>query len=197
MQIQVTGKHIDLGDSLKEKTIESLKEVVLKYFDHAVDSQVTIEKDGYLTIVHLEVHLGRNIIVRTSESDQEPYTALEKSIHKLEKNIRRYKDKLKAHHTNHDISKEEMAMQYVLSDNYRDQEGHLEPQGSAAIVAETTTYIPLLSVSEAVMRLDLSGNPAFLFKNRSHGQLNMVYVRKDGNIGWVDPEGNKKLHEKK
>lgn len=196
MQVLVTGKHIDLGDSLKQKTIDSLKEVVLKYFDHAVDSHVTIEKIGYLTVVHLEVHLGRNIVIRTSESEEEPYTALEKSVHKLEKNIRRYKDKLKAHHTNHDISKEEMAMQYVLADNYRDQEDH-EPQGGAAIVAETTTYIPLLSVSEAVMRLDLSGNPAFLFKNKSHGQLNMVYVRKDGNIGWVDPEGNKKLHEKK
>ncbi len=196
MQVLVTGKHIDLGESLKQKTIDLLQEVVLKYFDHAVDSHVTIEKCGHFTMVHLEVHLGRNIILRTSESEEEPYTALEKSIHKLEKNIRRYKDKLKAHHTNHDVSKEEIAMQYVLSDNYRDQEDQ-EPQGSAAIVAETTTYIPLLSVSEAVMRLDLSGNPAFLFKNKSHGQLNMVYVRKDGNIGWVDPEGNKKLHEKK
>lgn len=163
MQVLVTGKHIDLGDSLKQKTVDSLKEVVLKYFDHAVDSHVTIEKSGYLTVVHLEVHLGRNIVLRASESEEEPYTALEKAVHKLEKNLRRYKDKLKAHHTNHDISKEEMAMQYVLADNYRDQEDH-EPQGSAAIVAETTTYIPLLSVSEAVMRLDLSGNPAFLFK---------------------------------
>ena len=196
MQVLVTGKHTDLGDALKQKAIDSLNDVVLKYFDHAVDSHVTIEKKGYLTFVDIEVHVGRNIVLRTSESEDDAYKALEKSIHKLEKNLRRYKDKLKAHHSNHDISKEEQAMQYVLADNYRDQKG-TETEGQAAIVAETTTYIPALSVSEAVMRLDLSGNPAFLFKNKTHGQLNMVYVRKDGNIGWVDPEGNKKLHEKK
>lgn len=197
MQVVVTGKHMDLGESLRQKAIDSLQEVVLKYFDHAVDSHVTIEKKGYLTFVDLEVHIGQNIVLRTSESEEDSYVALEHAIHKLEKNLRRYKDKLKAHHSNHDISKEDMAMQYVLSDNYRDQENHQEPQGQAAVIAETTTYIPLISVSEAVMRLDLSGNPAFLFKNRAHGQLNMVYVRKDGNIGWVDPEGNKNLHEKK
>lgn len=164
MQVSVTGKHMDLGESLRQKAIDSLQEVVLKYFDHAVDSHVTIEKKGYLTFVDLEVHIGQNIVLRTSESEEDAYVALERSIHKLEKNLRRYKDKLKAHHSNHDISKEDMAMQYVLSDHYRDQEAHQEPQGQAAIVAETTTYIPLISVSEAVMRLDLSGNPAFLFK---------------------------------
>jgi ribosomal subunit interface protein len=199
MQIEITGKHIDLGPSLKEKITESLTKVVHKYFNDAVDSRVTVEKKNHLVSIHLEVHIGRNIILRTTESESDPYTALEQSIHKLEKNLRRYKERLKAHHSNHDISKEEKAMQYTLGGSYRNMEETEETKEHAqpAIVAETTTYIPHLSVSEAVMRLDLSDSHAFLFKNKSHGHLNLVYVRKDGNIGWVDPEGNKKLHETK
>lgn len=199
MQIIITGKHFDLGDSLKEKVTQLLTKVVHKYFDHAVDAHVVFSKENLSISIHLEVHIGHNIIVRASDSADEVYAALDQAIHTLEKGLRRYKERLKAHHSNHDVSKEEKAMQYILGNSYRNLEEKEETQEHAqpAVIAETTTYIPHLSVSEAVMRLDLSDAHAFLFKNKSHGHLNLVYVRKDGNIGWVDPEGNKKLHENK
>ena len=176
-----------------------ITKVVHKYFDHVVDAHVTVSKENHLVSLHIEVHIGHNIMIRASDAADEPYVALDQAVHTLEKGLRRYKDRLKAHHSNHDISKEEKAMQYVLGNSYRNLDGQEETQDHAqpAVIAETTAYIPHLSVSEAVMRLDLSDSHAFLFKNKSHGQLNLVYVRKDGNIGWVDPEGNKKLHENK
>ncbi|MFN7662732.1 MAG: ribosome hibernation-promoting factor, HPF/YfiA family [Alphaproteobacteria bacterium] len=204
MKIIITGKHFDLGESLKDRITQSLTKVVHKYFDHAMDAHVTVSKENtsrenHLVSIHIEVHIGHNIMVRASDMADEPYVALEQAIHTIEKGLRRYKDRLKAHHSNHDISKEEQAMQYVLGISYRNLEEKEETHEHAqpAVIAETTTYIPHLSVSEAVMRLDLSDSHAFLFKNKSHGQLNLVYLRKDGNIGWVDPEGNKKLHETK
>lgn len=199
MKILITGKQFDLGEALQTRITQSLTKVVHKYFDHAVDAHVTVSKENYLITVHIEVHIGHNIVVRASDSAEEVYIAFEQAVHVLEKGLRRYKERLKAHHSNHDISKEEKAMQYVLGNSYRNLEEQEETQDHAqpAVIAETTTYIPHLSVSEAVMRLDLSDSHAFLFKNKAHGQLNLVYVRKDGNIGWVDPEGNKKLHENK
>lgn len=199
MQIIISGKQFDLGDSLKNKATQELTKVVRKYFDHAVDAHVTVSKENSLISVHLEVHIGHNIIIRSSDVAEDVYIALDQAIHTLEKGLRRYKERLKAHHSNHDISKEEKAIQYILGNDYRNLEGNEETQDHVqpAVIAETTAYIPQLSVSEAVMRLDLSDSHAFLFKNKAHGQLNLVYVRKDGNIGWVDPEGNKKLHENK
>lgn len=199
MQISITGKQFELGESLQEKITQILTKVVHKYFDHVVNSHVIVSKENHFITISLEVHIGHNIIVRASDSADEVYIALDQAIHTLEKSLRRYKERLKAHHSNHDISKEEQAMQYVLGNSYRNLEAEEETEEHAqpAIIAETTTYIPHLSVSEAVMRLDLSDSHAFLFKNKSHGHLNLVYIRKDGNIGWVDPEGNKKLHEKR
>jgi ribosomal subunit interface protein len=199
MKISITGKHFDLGESLQERITQTLTRIVHKYFDHVVDAHVTVSKENHSVTIQLEVHIGHNIIVRASDSAEDAYLALDQSIHVLEKGLRRYKERLKAHHSNHDVSKEEKAIQYILGNSYRNlnEEEETHEHAQPAIIAETTTYIPQLSVSEAVMRLDLSDSHAFLFKNKSHGQLNLVYVRKDGNIGWVDPEGNKKLHANK
>ncbi|OFW69648.1 MAG: ribosomal subunit interface protein [Alphaproteobacteria bacterium RIFCSPHIGHO2_01_FULL_41_14] len=199
MQITITGKQFDPGKSLKERITLALTKVVHKYFDHAVDAHVTISKENHFITLNLEVHIGHNIIVRASDLADEAYLALDQAIRTLEQGLRRYKERLKAHHSNHDVSKEEKAMQYVLGNSYRnfEEEEETHKHDQPAVIAETTTYIPHLSVSEAIMRLDLSDSHAFLFKNKSHGQLNLVYMRKDGNIGWVDPEGNKKLHENK
>lgn len=197
MNIQLTSRHIDLGDALKTHVRDHLEKSIHKYFDHVVDTQVTVTKTTYGIETHVEVHLGRNIVVRSEDVASDPYASVDLVMKKLEKNLQRYKSRLKAHHSNHDVSKEEQAMQYVLDSSYRNLDHKEEDEScfQAPIVAETAAYIPSLTVSEAAMRMDLGGTGALMFRNKAHGQLNMVYLRKDGSIGWVDPEGNKKAHE--
>jgi hypothetical protein len=106
--------------------------------------------------------------------------------------LRRHKQRLRDHHRE-DSGDQEMvpAQQYILSGE-ADQDGEWEQQGDQpVVVAEMATDIPSLTVSEAVMRMDLSGQPAMMFRNLAHGGLNMVYRRSDGNIGWIDPRGNR------
>lgn len=194
MQSHIVGKHFELGDTLRAHIDDSLQRVVSKYFDHAVTYHVTVEKNHLSIHTAIEVHLGQGIMIHGDDHSEDPHTSVDGAIRKIEGNLRRYKTRLKAHHTNHELSKADKAIQYILHSSYRNlegkEEGH-EDHKQPAVVAETTAYIPNLSVSEAVMRLDLGGNNALLFRNSTHGGLNMVYLRKDGNIGWVDPEGNK------
>ncbi len=200
MHITLSGKHFSLGESLKEHIHAHLKKVIDKYFDHAVEAHVTLDKTTHGIESHIEVHIGRNIIVRTTEQAEDPYVSVDAAIKKVEKSLQRYKSRLKAHHGTHDESKEERSSQYILDPAYRNL-NHQEETGpeyqQPPIIAETTAYIPSLTVSEAVMRMDLSDAGALLFKNKAHGGFNLVYFRKDGNIGWVDPEGNRKAHEPK
>ena len=194
MKTHIVGKPFYLGESLRAHIEEALKRVLSKSFDHAITYHVTVEKNHDLIHTAIEIHVGQGIVVFADENNEDSYTSVDRAIHKIENNLRRYKERLKAHHTNHDLSKEEKGMQYILHSSYRNLEGSdetHEDHKQPSVIAETTAYVPTISVSEAVMRLDLSGNHALLFRNKSHGELNMVYLRKDGNIGWIDPKGNK------
>lgn len=198
MQIAITGKHVDLGESLQNHIKDRLNKIIHKYFEHAVDSHVTLEKQGPLIKAYVEVHQGR-ITIRGTEVGEDGYIASDKALHKIEHNLRRYKERLKDHHMHHELSKEEKAIQYILDTSYDEtaELEELEDKKQPAIVAEVAYCIPTLTVGEAVMRMDLGEKPALLFRNKGHGGLNLVYLRQDGNIGWVDPEGNTKIHAPK
>ncbi len=199
MQITITGKHVDLGESLQSHIRERLNKITGKYFDYPVISHVTLEKQGSFIKAYIEVQQGRGITVRGTEVGDDGYVASDRALHKIEQNLRRYKERLKDHHTHHDVSKEEKAIQYILDTSFdvAAEIEEIEAQKQPAIVAEVAYCIPNLTVGEAVMRMDLGEKPALLFRNKGHGGLNLVYLRQDGNIGWVDPEGNTKIHAPK
>ncbi len=194
MEKHIVGKNFDLGTSLRAHIDASLQHVIDKYFEEAINCHVVVTKNGLLVHTAIEIHAGPGMMVYGDANNEDPYASADQAIHTVENNLRRYKNRFKAHHSKHDMSKEEKAMYYVLHEDYRNfdtaeetEEEHDQP----SIVAETTAYVPTLSVSEAVMRLDLSGNSALLFRNKAHQGLNMVYIRKDRNVGWIDPKGNK------
>jgi hypothetical protein len=110
--------------------------------------------------------------------------AFDAAAERVAKQMRRYKRRLHSHHAQPHEAFEagERAKDYVLAPF--DEEAEEGP----AVVAEMSTDLPSLTVSEAVMRMDLANAPVLLFRNRSHGELNLVYRRPDGNIGWIDPE---------
>tara|TARA_R110002050_G_scaffold847_7_gene6060 strand:+ start:34851 stop:35438 length:588 start_codon:yes stop_codon:yes gene_type:complete len=186
MNLEISGKHVELGDALKGHIQDKLEKAVSKYFGDVVDSQVIVSKDNHDFRVNIDIHVGQNIFVRAEETADDAHAATDKAVHIIEKNLRRYKKKLKAHHGKHDAGLEQRALQYVLSGAVWSGD-EAEEEAEPTIIAETVSSIPMLSVSNAVMRMDLENLPVYLFKNEKSGDINAVYTRKDGNIGWVNP----------
>ena len=148
---------------------------------------MTVEKRGHEIVTDCSVHLPSGIVLQSSGNADDPYVSLEESLEKIEKRVRRYHRKLKDHHKRAPMPTEP-ATAFILKGSEDDEE---EIKGDAPlIVAESAAHVKTMSVSEAVMQLELSDTPAVLFRNVKHSGLNMVYRREDGNIGWVDPAGH-------
>ena len=193
MQLQIAGKNIELGDSLQERIRDGFEGAISKYFDRATNGAVTFEKQDHEISVSCEVHLSSGIDLQASGSADDPYAALEVALEKLEKRVRRYKRRLKDHHrADQQRLPAEMASSFVLRPAEDEPEAD-EPDTSGdapAVVAELKADIKTMTVSMAVLQLELVDSPALLFRNAAHGDLNMVYRRDDGHIGWVDPARN-------
>jgi ribosome-associated translation inhibitor RaiA len=179
MQLTVKGKQLDVGDALRTHVAESLEAVVGKYFNS--------------TIV---VHAGRNIMLHSAFEATEAYPAFDQACERIAKRLRRYKRRLREKHPAGEAEVVIPARYQILEAEPEAAREILDADdgGEAAdsqpvVVAEMETQIDTLTVSEAVMRLELSERPALMFRNRGTGGLNLVYRRKDGHIGWVDPRG--------
>lgn len=187
MQIQVTGKHIDVGDALRTHVEDRLQQGIKKYFERTVDAHVTFSHEGPMLRADCSVHLASGILMQSQAEASDIYAAFDAAADRLEKRVRRYKRRLKNHHDHHNESPlpAEDSAYYVLRGGEQAVE---EPEvAEPIIVAETTTPIRTLTVSDAVLQLDLTEAPALVFANAAHGQINVVYRRADGNIGWIDP----------
>lgn len=196
MEMIVQGKQMDVGDALKEHVEGKISDIDQKYFQHATDATVTFTKEGHgagLFKVHISFHVGKNIQVVTEAQEPDPYAAFDVASEKAAKRLRRYKRRLRDHHnrTEKDPEIEMMkARAYTLAQDAQeeaqeqDNDAHKDP----AIIAEVHTHIQKMSVSEAVMRMELSNENAFMFRNAGNDKINMVYLRKDGNVGWMEPD---------
>lgn len=187
MDIQVNGKQFDVGESLTSYVKDKLAERVLKHFEHAIEAHVTFSREAHLVRVDCSVHAGHGIMMQSHGETDEPYASFDQALDRIEKRLRRYKSRLVDHHRSVKAGLEMIpAASYVLADDedvVDDEPADTQP----VIVAETTLDIPTVTVGHAVMRMDLMGANAFIFRNSAHGELNVVYRREDGNIGWVDP----------
>jgi ribosomal subunit interface protein len=205
MQLTVKGRHIDTGDAFRRHAEDSLSAVFDKYFGDAIEATVTLSREAHLFRAQVSAHVGRGIeLVASGEADQ-IYPAFDQAVERLAKRLRRHKRRLRDHNSSvkpaEELAERLMARQVVLSG---DDAGEGAPEGAPddgaagasapdepIVIAEMELEVPELTVHEAVMRLDLAELPAFMFRNRSHGGLNMVYRRPDGHVGWVDPRGNR------
>jgi ribosomal subunit interface protein len=181
---------MDLGEALRGRIETGLEAAVSKYFDRTGDARVFVSQQGPFVEVDCNVHLPSGIVLQSTGKAGDPYAALEDSLDKMEKRVRRYKRRLKDHHASNTLLPGEPAAESVLQVNGHDTDlGDDLPEASDAplTVAETSVQIRTMSVSEAVMQLELQEVPALMFRNAGQGRLNMVYRRPDGHIGWVDP----------
>jgi ribosomal subunit interface protein len=186
MQLTVTGKHIDTSPGLRQHVEASLGAILGKYFKTAIEAHVVFSKEAHLSRAEVSIHIGRGISVNAGAVSLEIYAAFDAAAERVAKQMRRYKRRLHNHRAQarEVFDAGERAKDYILAPFDEETEAEEGP----AVVAEMSTDLPSLTVSEAVMRMDLANAPVLLFRNRSHGELNLVYRRSDGNIGWIDPE---------
>lgn len=186
MHIQVNGKHIDVGDSLSAHVEEQLTAAVAKYFDRPADAVVTFSKDGHNFRCDSTVHLATGLKAQSSASAGDIYAAFDQGATRIEKQIRRYKRRLKDHHNKRSKPVDAIeAAAYVLDAQPNDAE---EPETlQPVIVAEMKHPVQVLSVGEAVMQMEFADKGFLMFRHDTTERVNLVYRRDDGNIGWIDP----------
>ena len=181
---------MDVGDALTQRIETEFDESVSRYFDNAIEGHATLTRQQKRFTASLRAHIARGTNVESTASAGDAHAAFDAALERMAKQLRRYKRKLVAthHHTPPaEIGGGSHAVDYVLEDDPDSAEAHHDDGGDPVIVAETTMAIPRLSVSGAVMRMDLSGRSAVFFRHAGSGRLNAVYRRDDGNVGWVDP----------
>lgn len=195
MEIKIHGQHFDMGEALQTHITDRMETINEKYFNRAVNLSVTMTKETKsLFKTHISLTVGKDIQVSATNSTHDVYGSFDGAADKIAKQLRRYKRKLKDHHEQMENAESLKVPEYTfntaLQNDQIDQltDDELESQDEPMIIAEMTTNIQTMSVSDAVMRLNLSGNNAMMFRNSKNDALNMVYRRQDGNIGWVDPK---------
>ena len=189
MRITVQGKQVDVGDSLRSHIEDAIKSNTEKYFDNAVEGIATVSKDKHLFKSDITVHIGKEIHVQGRGSAEDAYAAVDESIERIAKQLRRYKRRLRDHHRDQDRVQVEAVQYTVFSGAEPEHDDVSEDVVSPTIVAELDKKIHKLAVADAVMRMDLADQPLLVFRNSANGNLNVVYRRDDGNIGWIDPTG--------
>lgn len=193
MQVQVSGKHVDVGEALRERVSDELKSSIGKYFERGGDAEVTVARDGHGFRVDCRIVLASGQPLQSHGLGGDAHSAFAQALHKIETRIRRYKRRLKSHTVAATARQAETAaMYYVLqSPEELDDEPEVEAEsegGAPMVIAESQTPLRTMTVSMAVMQLDLTESQTIVFRNAAHGGLSVVYRRPDGNIGWIDPE---------
>jgi ribosomal subunit interface protein len=187
MRYQIVGKQIDIGEALQTHVKTQLDEVLTKYAGRPTDALVVFSRSAHEYVCEATVHLSTGLTAQAKAHATEIYASFEACGEKMDKQLRRYKRRLKNHHRDRTEPVELFgASSYILASEDMSEES--EPESlQPIIVAETETQIPSLSVGEAVMQMELAGAPVLIFKNERKNGLNVVYRREDGNIGWIDP----------
>jgi ribosomal subunit interface protein len=189
MKIMISGKHVDIGESLSAHIEHRLEEGINKYLDRVTSVNVVVTKEAHMFRVDINGNTGTasGVIIKSSANAGDVYACFDAAAEKIEKQLRRYKRRLTNHHKQSPVGAAASAMGTLGAKKYV-----LKPEEEASdapvVIAEKATAIERLSVSEAVMKMDLADLPALMFFNSANGRINVVYRRTDGNISWVDPE---------
>jgi ribosomal subunit interface protein len=195
MQITVSGKQVDLSDALRTRVSDQLDTIAGKYFDHAQEAHVTFSRARSFFICDINVHAGRGLMLRGEGEAADANSAFDDAAEHIAKRLRRYRRRMNEH--SRDVAQRERpeaARQYILRQEEEEpaesaRGGTQQAATYATVIAEVQTEISLLSVGDAVMRMDLADQTAMMFRNSATGSLNVVYRRPDGHIGWIDPAG--------
>jgi ribosomal subunit interface protein len=189
MSLRISGKNLDVGDALRSQVEGRIGDAVKKYFDGGFTGHVMLEREGSGFKSDCSIHLDTGVVLHAEGRAQDPHASFDRAAERIEKRLRRYKGRLRDHHSSR-RGETTPAAAYVLASPEEDEEVGIDY--SPVIIAEETTSLDTLTVGGAVMAMDLADLPVVVFRHAVHGGVNVVYRRKDGNIGWVDPALNPK-----
>lgn len=189
MPLRVSGKNLDVGESLRNHVTEKVETVIARYFDGKVTGHVVISPEGSAFRTDCSLHLSSGMNLQSEGRAHEPYASFEQAADKIERRLRKYKKRLKEHAAGHEAPAGREALQvanFVIEAPAEDLE---EAAGEYApvVVAEGAQPLKVLSVASAVSELDLTGAPVVVFEHATSSRVNIVYRRRDGAIGWLDP----------
>jgi len=187
MRYPISGNQIDIGEALQTHVKDGLGDAISKYAERPTDAQIIFSKDAHEFVCDTTVHLSTGLTTQAKGHATEIYAAFDSCRDKMEKQLRRYKRRLKDHHRERSQPVElAEASSYILAGS--DEAGESEPESlQPIIIAEMGTAIQSLSVGEAVMQMELKGDALLVFRNEKTGGINVVHRRDDGNVGWIDP----------
>lgn len=199
MKVLVSGKHVDVGEALRSRVSDEIMSSIGKYFDRGGNAEVVVSREGHAFRVDCTVHLASGQTLLSHGLGHDAHAAFSTALDKIETRIRRYKRRLKSHSIAANHKQAESAAFFVLrapesdiddadgwDDDHEAHNRHEAPKGM--VIAESEAQLKTLTVSMAVMELDLTESQTIVFRNAAHGGLSVVYRRPDGNIGWIDPQ---------
>ncbi|WP_292898768.1 MULTISPECIES: ribosome hibernation-promoting factor, HPF/YfiA family [Nitratireductor] len=185
MSLRISGKHMDIGEAFRSRIEERIGEAVDKYFDGGFAGRVTVEKSGSRFAADCMIHLDTGMVLQGTGQAQEPQSAFDAAAERIEKRLRRYKRRLKSHNNGQTVDPMDIA--YRVMAPVAEDEEEVPEDYAPTVVAESKMALQTMSVASAVIELDTKDNPVFVFRNAGNNEVNIVYRRADGNIGWIDP----------
>jgi ribosomal subunit interface protein len=191
MQVNISSQHFSMGESLQNYINEKLTTHVSKYFDHTIRCEVHFDKINHLFLCDIVAHTGVKTTIVSDGSASDVYASFDICLAKLDKQLNKYKSKLKDYHQKMKMSQSIESTKYIIKadeDEEYSEESNEESNGVTypLVVAEKPIQIMELSIQDALIRIDLENLPALIFTNIDSKRLNVVYYRKDGNISWID-----------
>ena len=187
MPFRVSGRNLDIGEALRNRMNARVAEAMAKYFDGGYSGHVTVGKEGFGFRTECAVHLDSGITLHTEGMAADAYASADQAALRIEKRLRRYHRRLKDHRPERLAERAAAdAGSYVIAAPEPDNDAEIDGF-TPVIIAESTTRLKQLSVSDAVTELDMTGAPVIVFRHAAHGGINIVYRRADGHFGWIDP----------
>jgi len=187
MPFRVSGKNLDVGDALRERVNARIAQAMDKYFDGGYSGHVTVAREGFGFRTECAIHLDSKVTLHAEGHAADAYASADQAALRVEKRLRRYHRRLKDHHPERLDGRGAVdAASYVIAAPEHESDAELDGF-TPVIIAESTTRLKQMSVSDAVMELDMTGAPVLVFRHAAHGGISVVYRRADGHFGWIDP----------
>jgi len=191
MSFRVSGKNIDIGEALRTRVSTRVAEAVDKYFNRGYSGHVTVGKEAFGFRTECVVHLDSGIVLHSDAMAGDAYSSADQAAERIENRLRRYKQRLRDRHAARGNGRHAEALATIDAPSYvieAPDEAEEITEFNPVIIAESTTTLRSLSVSDAVLELDMTGGSVVVvFRHAGHGRVNVVYRRADGHIGWIDP----------
>ena len=204
MQLDVTFRNLESSDALKRYAREKV-ERVNKYVDRPMEAHVVLSSERHEMHADIRIHVHQSDLVLRGRAKQEDmYASVDVAMDKIERQLRRYKEKLKNHKPSANgaplkvrygvLAPEGLVPEELLADGAPTAAGDgaetaevpATPEGTPRIVRNTEFLAKPMTVDEAVMQMDLMNNEFLVFRDAQTAGVNVIYRRKDGNIGLIE-----------